>query len=605
MQIHGFTPRNTERKDILMMYGNTSAVRITRVLLMLLITLTLAGCGQGRVAAPGNATPVPVATTLSSAARETAPAPNTPSQTRPTQGQVAPPDQQLFRVQIGEPSSIDPLQDMNTSQEAVILQLFAMLTRFDQNLTVVPGVAERWEYNTDQTQITFHLRTSTWSDGQPVTAEDFAYSWRRFLDPRNRAPYVSLLTDVIRGATELNQTAISDATAVEHALTNLGVRALDERTLQVDFVRPTPYFPSIVALGVMAPVRHDIVDQHGERWAEPGTLIGNGPFTLKQWTKGSEMTLAANPTYYAGAPTLQTLVFKFIIDDAIAYANYQADEIDLAGVPPTEIPAVRARFPREIHEGRQLATEFYTLNVTQPPFNDARVRRALALAINRTAITDQLLGGLHTPAYSLIPPGMPGHLTREEAGDAAQVYNPEQARKLLAEAGYPNGQGFPATRVVYNNWAGNDMIVQRIQADLQNTLSITVQLDSRESTTYFNDIQSNPPPFFRGSWVADFPDPVNWDRMVFGPGSSMNFGRWENAEFSRLLTQADQSSDPDQRIALYKQAEQVLAKDAGAVFLYWYGSLWLVKPWVSGITSTAKDPSFGAFFYKDVQILAH
>jgi oligopeptide transport system substrate-binding protein len=560
-----------------------AAARSALALFVVLTTLALAACGGGGAGAP--------------AGDATSPAGGA--------GNLAPADRQILRVQLTtEPSSIDPAQDQDTTQETVIQQLFSMLTRVDENLQPIPGVAESWEFNADNTQITFKLREATWSDGQPLTAQDFEYAWKRFVDPRTAAPYISLVTGVIKGATELSETPADDTAAIEQALANMGVRAVDDRTLQVDLEVPAPYFPSIASLGNLAPVRRDLVEQHGERWAEAGTLIGNGPFTLSSWTKGAEMTLGANQNYYEGAPTLQQLVFKFITDDATAFANYQAGELDLTAIPPSEIPTARDRFQNEVREGSQLSTYYYSFNVEQPPFDDVRVRQAIAYAIDRKAITDQIFNGLHRPASSFIPPGMPGHVTAEEAGDAAQTFDPEKAKALLAEAGFAGGQGFPPLTLAFNNNGSHGLIAQRVQSDLQTNLGIQVTLDPREPTTYFNEIQDNPPAFFRNGWNADYPDPVNWDRLVFGPGSSQNYGRWENSEFTSLLDQADQASDPDQRIDLYKQAEKVLAQDAGSAFIYWYGRIRLVKPYVSGLTVTAKDPELGAFHYKDVQILA-
>lgn len=570
--------------------GSQALSRIALALLITVITLGVAACGGGSGATPGGEGQAPGA----GASTGEAGAAN-----------LAPPDQQILRVQLtSEPSSIDPAQDQDTTQETVIQQLFAMLIRVDENLEPIPGVAESWQFNEDNTQVTFTLRDTQWSDGQPVTAQDFEYGWKRFLDPRTAAPYVSLLTGVVRGATELTETPTDDTAAIEAALNNLGVKALDERTLQVDLEQPAPYFLSIASLGNLAPVRKDLVDQHGERWAEAGTLIGNGPFTLQSWTKGAEMSLGANPNYYEGAPTLQQLVFKFITDDATAYANYQADELEITAIPPSEIPAARDRFRDEVYEGSQLSTYYFGFNVNTPPFDDVNVRRAIAYAIDRAAITDQIFSGIHEPAHSFIPPGMPGHLTAEEAGEAAQTFNPERAKELLAEAGFANGQGFPPISLAYNNNGSHGLIAQRIQSDLQTHLGIQVELDPREPATYFNEVQDNTPPFFRSGWNADYPDPVNWDQLVFGPGSSQNYGKWENPEFTQLLEQAAQATDADQRIEYYKQAERVLAEDAGAAFVYWYGRLRLVKPWVSGLTITAKDPELGAFHYKDIQILA-
>ena len=524
---------------------------------------------------------------------------------------LAPPDQQALRVRLlGDPASIDPAHDQDTTQETVIKQLFTGLTRMTPDLKPEGALADSWEFNSDNTQLTFKLKDSKWSDGQPLTAKDFAYAWQRFIDPRTASEYVSLVTGVIKGATELNTTPISDTAKLQQAIDNLGIKALDDKTLQVTFEKPAPFFLDIAALGNMAPVRQDVVEKGGDKWTEAGSLIGNGPFVLKAWIKGSDMTLTPNPNYYEGQPKLNTLNFKFIADDPTAFANYQADEIDISNsVPQAEIPGIRSnpQFQNQIVQSSQLATYMFGFNTTKPPFNNLQVREAFSLAIDRKTLTDQVLDGVPTPAYSFIPPGMPGHLTQDEAGDAAkaQTFDPAMAKQLLANAGFQNGQGFPEIKLAFNNNSSHSLIAQRIQADLQNNLGVKITLDPREPKTYFNDIQKNTPDFFRTGWNADYPDPYDWDQLVFGPGSDQNYGKWQNDQFTQLLGQADKATDPDTRIHYYQEAEQVLARDVGAIFVYWYGNFVLVKPWVKGLTYTSQDPTPGAYSYKDAQILKH
>ncbi len=516
---------------------------------------------------------------------------------------------QILRVPIlGDPDSIDPAQDQDTTEETVIKQLFTGLTRMTADLKPEGAIADSWEFNADNTQITFKLKDTKWSDGQPLTAKDFAYSWKRFLDPTTASPYASLVTGVIKGATELNSAAVpTDTAKLPQLIDSLGVKAIDDKTLQVTFEQPAPYFTSITALGNMAPVRKDVVEKSPDKWTEAGSLIGNGPFILKSYTKGAEMDLAPNPNYYEGPPKLTSLVLKVIADDPTAFANYQSDELDLGRVPVAEIPGVRAndQFKGQILEGTQLATYYFGFNATKPPFDNVKVRQAFAAAIDRQTLVDQVLNGVPRVAYSFIPPGMPAHLTEEEAGDAAQKFDPAKAKQLLAEAGYPDGKGFPEIKLPFNNNSSHATIAERVQSDLQNNLGVKVSLDPREPKTYFNDIRKNPPELFRAGWNADYPDPYDWDRLVFGPGSEQNYGKWENPEFTKLLDAADKAKTPEEREKAYKEAEKILAKDAGAVFVYWYGTFRLVKPWVKGLTFTSQDPEPGSYHYKDAQILKH
>ena len=595
----------------------------------LLIPL-LAACGgtpaaQNPTSAPA-ATSAPAEQNTTSAPAETAgpaataaaeqPTATTGSRQQPGTGpanaaDLAPPDQQILRIRLlGEPASIDPAHDQDTTQETVIKQLFTGLMRMTPDLKPEGALADSWEFNADNTQVTFKLKNTKWSDGQPVTAKDFAYAWQRFIDPRTASEYVSLVTGVIKGASELNTTPVSDTAKLQQAIDNLGVKALDDQTLQVTFEKPAPFFLDIAALGNMAPVRKDVVEKGGDKWTEVGSLIGNGPFVLKAWTKGSDMTLAPNPNYYEGQPKLNTLNFKFIADDPTAFANYQSDEIDLSNtVPQAEIPGIRTnpKLQDQIAQSSQLATYMFGFNTTKPPFNNLKVREAFSEAIDRKTLAEQVLNGVPAAAYSFIPPGMPGHLTQDAAGDAAkaQTFDPASAKQMLADAGFPNGQGFPEIKLAFNNNSSHSLIAQRIQADLQTNLGVKVTLDPREPKTYFNDIQKNTPDFFRTGWNADYPDPYDWDQLRFGPDSDQNYGHWANDQFTQLLGQADKTADPNTRVQYYQQAEKVLAQDVGAIFVYWYGNFTLVKPWVKGLTYTSQDPTPGAYSYKDAEIVKH
>lgn len=590
--------------------------RYVGMLLLAMLLPVLAACGSGEQAgSPNVEQPASIVATDAPAASgdATAPAASGDAAQMPGTGpadaaQLAPPDQQLLRVQIpSAPASIDPAQAQDTSQSSVADQLFVGLTRLNKDLEAEGAVAESWEFNADNTQITFKLRDTTWSDGKPVTAQDFAYAWKRFLDPTTAAPYVSVVLDVIKGAAELNSTPISDTAKLDAARDNLGVTALDDKTLQVDFAISAPFFPSIASLANFAPVRQDVVEQFGDRWVEPQSLIGNGPFKLESYTQGSEMTFVPNENYYEGAPKLQHLVYKFFNDPAAAFAGYQADEVDITEVPPAEIRGIRdnPQFADQIVQDTQTSTYYYAFNATTPPFDDVKVRKAFAYAIDRKTLTEEVLSGVPQPAYSFIPPGIPGHLSAEEAGDAAQTFDPERAKQFLADAGFPNGQGFPEIRLAFNNNSAHSLIAERIQSDLKNNLGINITLDPREPSTYFNEVQQNPPPFFRLAWSSDYPDPYDWNRLVFGPDSTQNYGRWQNPKYTELVDQADKELDPDKRVELYKEAEKVLADDAGAAFIYWYGRFRLVKPWVKGLTYTPQDSSLGSPSYKDAQIVQH
>ncbi|GAC1545001.1 MAG: ABC transporter substrate-binding protein [Herpetosiphon sp.] len=549
-----------------------------------------------------NAATAPTAETMTAASGGTAPL------SAVAAADLAPSDQQVLRIAWNEPATLDPAAIISANDQAIFQQLFTGLTRLDPDLTPQPGIAASWTFNADNTQVTFTLRETQWSDGKPLTAQDFAYAWRRAVDPQSAPPGAGSLTGgIIKGETALRSTPVTDTARLQQARDGFGVTALDATTLQVTLERPAPFFPSITAVNAhLAPVRQDVIEHHGVTWTDPGHLIGNGPFVLKGWTKGTDLTLAPNPHYYAGPPRLTALTFTFIVDFAVAFTNYQAGAVDSCSPPTSQIAALRAdpQFKDQIVDIPQLGTFMLGWNTTKPPFNNATVRQAFAAAIDRQSIVQQVLQGVGTPAYSLIPPGMPGHVTPAEAG-TTQRYDPTHAKQLLAEAGYSNGHGFPALKLRYLNSPPYSLIIQRVQADLQTTLGVSITLDPGPPNPgpYFSGIITNPPDFFFMGYRASFPDPYDADVGNFGPGGDP--GKWQDGAFTHLIAQADRQTDPAQRIAMYKQAEQILAQDAARAFVLWFGTFRLIKPYVKGLTYTARDFLPGQSTLQDAYILKH
>src|SRR5919199_1991438 len=442
-------------------------------------------------------------------------------------------------------------------------------------------------------------------DGSPVPPADFVYAGRRLAAPRPASPSAYFITGVVKGPTALNSTPVSDTAKLQQAAANLGVKALDPRTLQVTLEQPAPFFPSIAAN--LLPLRQDVIEQYGAKWATPGHLVGNGPFVLKSWTKGSELTLAPNPHYYAAPPRLTEVTFKFFADPATCLPNYQAGQVDECLPSPQQADALRAdpQLKDQVLDLPALGTASLDWNMSKPPFDNLKVRQAFAAAVDRQTIVQQALHGVGTPAYSFIPPGMPGHLTEAEAG-TVQRYDPARAKQLLAEAGYPGGHGFPALTLLYPDFSPQAVITQRSAADLQRTLGITITLKPGGKTPgqYFGSLSpASPPDFFFMGARFGLPDPNMAHVGFFGPGKEP--GRWQNADFSRVLAQAAQATDPGQRLALSKQAEQILVRDAARVFVLWFGTFGLIKPYVKGLTYTSRDYLPGESTLQDAYILKH
>ena len=359
----------------------------------------------------------------------------------------APPPGTL-RINLGtEPPTLDWTRATDSVSITVIEQLMRGLTRLGPDLRPVPALAERWEVSPDGRVYTFHLREDVrWTDGVPLRAEHFVYAWRRLLDPSTAAEYAYFLFPV-RGARDYNAGTLRDPREV-------GVRALGPRTLRVELESPLVYFPSITTFMVTFPARKDVIEAHGERWTEPENLVTLGPFRLASWQHEYKLVLRSNPTYFAGRPPLERVVAYMVNEGSTALILFEQGILDLVRIPPLEI----RRFTD--HPGYRripaLRGYYYGFNTREPPFDDSRVRRAFAMAIDRTELPKVLRGG-EIPAAYWIPPGMPHHNP-----SIGLPFDPQGARRLLREAGV-DPETLPPIRVVYNTDQTHRLVAQNVQ----------------------------------------------------------------------------------------------------------------------------------------------
>ena len=326
-------------------------------------------------------------------------------------------DNNIFRMAL---SSEPPTLDWNLATDSisirVIENIMEGLTQFDQDLNPVPAVAKGWKVSDDGRTYIFDLReTVYWSDGKRVTAQDFEYGWKRLLDPATASQYAYFLYDV-DNASEYNSGQLKDPSL-------LGVKALNDTTLQVRLRRPVVYFPSITAFTATFPLRKDIVERYGDRWTEPGNIVTNGPFTLREWRHEYSLTLAANKDYFGGRPRLDAVRFYVIGESTTALTLYETGGLDIVSLPPLAIPSYKNH--REYVQHPLLRGYYYGFNVEKPPFNDNRVRQAFSMAIDRKAFPEMLKGG-ELPATSWMPEGMPSYNP-----SVGLRFNPDSARALL------------------------------------------------------------------------------------------------------------------------------------------------------------------------------
>ena len=457
----------------------------------------------------------------------------------------------LIFVNGPEPQTLDPAIISGQSEGRLAYCLFEGLTRLTENTRVIPGAAESWDISPDGKTYTFHLRPNLrWSNGDPLTADDFATSWRRVLDPATRAVYAEVLF-VIENAEAYHKGKITDFSQV-------GIKALDARTLQVRLVSPTPYFLNLVGFSTYLPTPTAIVNKHGDNWTRPEYLVSNGAYILQDWKINDRIEFKANPNYWDAANVRINRV------DALAttqgntavnlYLTGKADLIlDRGLILPQILPALRQR--SDLHIFNFLGTYFYRFNTSRPPFDNPLVRKAFSAAIDRDSIVNKITLGGEQPAKSFVPELIDGYRPYQGIG-----YNPEQARAWLAAAGYPDGKNFPRVAILYNASQQHAGIAVEIQAMWQRVLNVSVELRQVEWTAYLQALDNLDYDIARSSWVGDYPDPYTF-LGCFTTGFGNNRTGWGNARYDALLRDANNEVNPTKRFALLHDAEKILVYD--------------------------------------------
>ena len=494
-------------------------------------------------------------------------------------GKVEPSAGNVFRFNNGaEPEYLDPALMVGQPDGRVAMLLFEGLTTMDYStLQAQPGVAERWEISPDQLTYTFYIRkNAVWSDGRPLTARDFVYAWTRVLDPQTASRYASHLYHLVNGE-EFNQGLVKDPA-------QLGLRALDDYTLQVRLREPVPYFLFLTSFFTLYPVPGHVVGQYGVHWTDPAHIVGNGPFLLAEHRSHARFEFVRNPRYWNRDKVRLERVIAYSVDDNYTSANmYEAGMVDwLPGSFPAEyVPHLR-RF-RDFHTNAFLAVYYYSFNVTHPPLDNPLVRRALSLAVDRRAITDELLRGGQIPGANFVPTDFPGYQS-----PPAPEYDPEEAARLLAQAGYPNGEGFPRLEILFNTLESHRKIAETIQQMWAKNLNIQVSLRNEEWASYLKSLTNQDYDIARQGWIADYPDPTTFTDLMESTNGNNHTG-WKNPEYDRLLTMARQEADPVSRMGLLQRSEAMLIEQAPVLPLYTYASNWLLKPYVRGFRPNSLD----------------
>ncbi len=505
--------------------------------------------------------------------------------------------QTLVRNNGSEVQSLDPHKIEGVPESNINRDLFEGLLISDVDGKPSPGVAEKWE-NKDFKVWTFHLRKDAkWSDGTPVTAQDFVYSWQRLANPNTASPYASYLQygHIVN---------IDDIIAGKKSVTDLGVKALDDHTFEVTLSEPVPYFYKLLVHSSVSPVPRAAVEKFGEKWTQPANIVTNGAYKLKDWVVNERIVLERNTNYWDNAKTVINQVTYLPISSEVTDVNrYRSGEIDMTynNMPIELFQKLKKEIPNEVHVDPYLCTYYYEINNQKAPFNDVRVRTALKLALDRDIIVNKVKNQGDLPAYSFTPPYTDGaKLVEPEWFKWSQEKRNEEAKKLLAEAGYTAEK--PLTfDLLYNTSDLHKKLAIAAASIWKKNLGANVKLENQEWKTFLDTRHQGNYDVSRAGWCADYNEPTSFLNMVLSD-SSNNTVHYKSPAFDKLIADTLKVTDEAQRSELYSKAEQQLDKDSAIVPVYYYVNARLVKPWVGGYSG--KDP-MDNIHVKDLYIIKH
>ena len=513
--------------------------------------------------------------------------------------------EQVLRVDLGgEPPTLDPTQATDSQSINVLRCITRPLAYFDENLEVVPGLAEGWEISDDGQQITFTLKDGiTYSDGTPITADDFVYSWKRLIDPREAAGYSYVMADVAGGEDLLGvDTETASDADIDALLDAFGVSAPDESTFVVDLARPASYFVYIATLWVTVP-QHE-----GSEFGDAEGYLSSGPMAMTSWEHQSRIVLEPNENWSAGdAPTIDRIEMSMIQDPAATLAAYEAGELDVAGVPTQEIPRIQddPELSTQVLQGDVLSIYYFGFDLKDPegPFTQSvLLRQAFNEAVDKDTMIATTFSGIGTPAHSLVPPGMPGHLDTE-----FYPYDPEKAKADFDQALADLGMAAEdlTLEVGFNTDANHEDKVAFLQEQWRQAFGIEVTPVGLEWGAYLERLGTDPFDIFRLGWGADYPHPNNFTTDLITCTSGNNNMGYCNEEVDSLLQQAAVAATLEEQVPIYDQVQEMVMAEAPIIPLRFGSRFTLVKPWVQNLTATAQDSATGELFYDQVTIAAH
>lgn len=484
-----------------------------------------------------------------------------------------------------DPQSIDPHVATGVTESRILNALYEGLVNTNPySLEQEPGVAERWEISDDGLRYRFYLRDNAkWSNGDPVTAEDFHWSFWRHLNPKMGNQWTYMLFPVLN--------AEAFATGEIDDFGQVGFRVIDRLTFEIELEKPTPYFIQLVAHSSSHPVHRATVEKHGgatarfSPWTRAENIVTNGPFVLKEWKVNKPVVVEKNPLYWdKDRVALNGIHYHPTENKTTEEKLFRADQLhSIYELTFNKIPFYRENNPEVLRVVPYIGTYYYQINTTRKPFDDVRVRRALAMTIDREALVKTVMNGVNIPAYSMVPPGTLGYQPPRVFG-----YDPETARQLLAEAGYPEGEGFPTFDILYNTHESHRKVAVAIQQMWKKQLNIDVTITNQEWKVYLDSRNTKNYDVSRAGWIGDYVHPLTFLTMGLSTNGNNNTG-YADKHYDELIKRITDARTEEEQLASFEAAERYLLKDMPYIPIYTYQTKYLVDEGVRGLPANIRD----------------
>jgi oligopeptide transport system substrate-binding protein len=489
-------------------------------------------------------------------------------------GKLDTPKENILRVGNGsEPRSFDPQKSIAYAEGHIYLNIFESLTSRDPiTLEAQPALATSWESKDNARTWIFHLRKgATFTDGKAITAQDFVWTWQRLVNPANASPYMFAALPIKNAQAVFNG---------KLPLNQLGVRALDDNTLEVRLEQPTPIFPKLASAWAFDVLPRHVIERYGDAWSRPEHLVSSGPFQVSEYRAYDQVVLTKSPTYWDHDQVrLDKIVLMPISDQSQNTNLYRSGELDYVRnlyLPDALIPALSKR--KDFQSSSFFGSYYLEFNIKRKPFNDIRVRRALNLAIDREAITNHYLPALKMqPACTVVPPILPGY-----SQPRCSMYDPKRARALLAEAGFPGGKNFPVVSIDIINHGTTITASQAIQQMWKKELGIQVNIDMEEAQTHLSRAESRDFNINAGGWIGDYMDPAAFLDLFIDTNSN-NHTDWKDSTYVDLMKKAEGAANLKERLYWMNAAEARLIDQAPVAPMVFMGTQTMKKPWVKGL----------------------